>query len=73
MNLIEKLTREVRRVAVIREHYHETERLVPRSVAGVAFIGDMIDKQLEDACLAAGSNDIVRIARAINDLEAVNE
>mgnify|MGYP003522557390 CR=1 FL=1 len=68
MNAAEKLAREISRVTLVREHYEEAGRLTAgRAVVGPQVV--MMTKVLEDAFVAAGSNDALQVLAALKDLE----
>lgn len=72
MNAAEKLAREISRVTLVREHFEEAGRLT----AGRVVVGPqvaMMDKVLEDAFIAAGSNDALQVLGALQDLEQWKE
>jgi len=66
LNLMEGLARQLVRVAKARRHY---EDIGPSGAFGLM----MIDRALEMACVAAGSNDIVEMMRAHEDLKGISE
>jgi hypothetical protein len=67
MNLAEGLAREIRRVAVLRCHYEEVGRADKRVVVAPAIL--MMNVALERACQAAGSDDVIEVMRAYEDLK----
>lgn len=66
MNLVEGMAREILRVAKIRRHY---EDIGPAGQFGLL----MIDASLEQACVAAGTGDIIAMAKAHEDLKGIKE
>jgi hypothetical protein len=66
MNVAESLAREIRRVAELRCHYEEVGRM-PNVMVQPALM--MMEAALEQACVAAGSNDVVAVIRAHEDLK----
>ena len=69
-NIMEELSRQVERVATIRERYRYLEDL-PRVVLSPATY--LMSAAIEAAHKAAGSGDILQIARAIEDLRGFEE
>ena len=66
MNLVEKLAREIRRVAGIRHYF------VQIGTAGT-FATTMMDAALEQGCTAIGSGDPAAIMAASLELEGFHE
>jgi hypothetical protein len=66
MNVAESLAREIRRVAELRCQYEEVGRM-PNVIVQPAMM--MMDAALEQACVAAGSNDVVAVIRAHEELK----
>jgi hypothetical protein len=62
MNLVEALTREILRVAKLRRHYEDV------GDAG-KFALVLIDKSLEEACRAAGSDDATLVLASYQTLK----
>lgn len=70
MNLAEKLAREISRVTEIKCHFEEAGRMPG---VNVAFALHDINKALELAFTAAGSNDVEQVIRAHGALEEIKE
>lgn len=66
MNIAESLAREIRRVAELRCQYEEVGRM-PNVIVAPAMA--MMDMALEQACVAAGSNDVVAVLQAHENLK----
>lgn len=64
MNAAEKLARELVRVASLR---HDYEEIGPPGRLALT----MIDLALEAGCVAAGTNDVVEVLRALAYLEGI--
>jgi len=66
MNVAEGLAREIMRVSYIRKYYEE--------IGVVGAIGlVMIEQSLEKACIANGTNDVVAVLKAYEDLKGISE
>ena len=66
MNVAESLARQIRRVAELRCQYEEVGRM-PNVMVQPALM--MMEAALEQACVAAGSNDVIAVLRAHEDLK----
>lgn len=66
MNLPETLARRILAVAKARKYYEEIGELGKLALVPM-------DEQLERACLAAGSGDIMDIMKALKSLEGYEE
>lgn len=70
VNLMEALTRNIARVAVIGERYRSLDGMPGVDVQPVV---RSIDRELETAHRAAASGDALTIIRSLRDLEGWNE
>lgn len=73
MNVLEKLGREIRRVAAKQARYQETKRVLGASGAGFTSAIALMEHSLEEALLALGSGDLARKIRALNDLSEFSD
>jgi hypothetical protein len=73
INAMERLTREIERVAVLRERYRaiSLEAFSVRANFGPAI--QLMTAALEAAHQAAGSGDVLAIIRILRDLQAFEE
>ena len=69
-NIVEALSRQVARVAVIRERYACLDGMPHVNIQPLMF---MIDEALEAAHRAAASGDIPEIARSLQNLEGYED
>ena len=70
MNVAEKLAREIRRVATLRERYHA---LIGRAQVNGAPAVVLMDAALEYACKAVGGEDVIMQSTAGQMLEQLEE
>lgn len=65
-NAAETLAREIRRVAELRKDYEAVGNM-PNVIVAPAMM--LMDAALDNACKAAGSNDVLSVLRALEDLK----
>jgi len=73
MNAAEKLAREIGRVATVLAHYEETKRMMAGKNVMMEPAMAMIAASLEQAYVAAGTNDALAVLAALEDLGEITE